>query len=141
MKKYSIIVLVVLFLGLIVFIYFRSQTPKQNIPLATQINSEGAVTIEVTPQLTTDASQFNIVMNTHSDDLVYDLTKLSDLKDDKGKEYKLTGWQGDPLRGHHRKGTLEFTPISSQTLLLELTIRDIGGIKERKFGWNLRNDK
>lgn len=105
--------------------------------LTSQTNSEGSVIIVVTPQLSSDAFDFEIVLDTHSIDLSYDLTKLSVLKDDKGIEYKAISWIGDPPQGHHRKGTLEFPAIAPQPPFIELTIQSIGEIKKRNFRWNL----
>lgn len=117
----------------------NQQLTEQTV-LSSQTNSEGSVTLEVTPQITSDSFGFDVTMDTHSGDLVYDLTKLAVLEDDNGNEYMPTGWQGDPPGGHHRTGTLEFLAISPRPSSIELVIRDIDGVRERKFIWNLKEE-
>jgi hypothetical protein len=84
-------------------------------------------------------------MNTHAVDLDgYDLRQLAVLRTDKGQEVQPTGWDA-PKGGHHRQGTLTFpvktadgSPlIGSSTRSLELVIRDVAGVPERTFLWNL----
>lgn len=116
------------------------QKQVQNI-LSPQVNSEGSVEVEVTPVEISDTSdlwQFKIVLNTHSVELDQDLMKITLLVDNKGNEYQPLSWDGAPAGGHHREGILTFRPISPKPSSIELVIKDIDGIKERKFTWDLK---
>ena len=102
-------------------------------------DSGGGVTVKITfldPKASSDL-RFQVVLNTHSVDLDgYDLKTLSILRDDMGKDYV-------PMRaenkgsGHHREITLIFSKIAPESKRIEIVIRDIAGIKERTFRWNL----
>ena len=119
----------------------ESEQQEVQTSLAPQINSEGSVEVEVTLVEISDASdswQFKIVLNTHSVELDQDLTKITLLVDDKGNEYQPLSWEGTPPGGHHREGILTFNSISPQPSSIELVVKDIDGIKERKFTWDLK---
>ena len=100
----------------------------------TQSNSEGGVTIKVTPQNINDGSFF-VVLDTHSVELSDDLTKIAILKDENGKEYRPMSWEGAPSGGHHREGILKFGSLLPTPKKIELVISGIGDITERKFLW------
>ena len=139
----KIIIIVGIILGAVLFgsLVFKQKKTTQNISLAPQINSEGSVEVEVTLVEISDASdswQFKIVLNTHSVELDQDLTKITLLVDDKGNEYQSLSWEGAPPGGHHREGILTFNSISPQPSSIELVVKDIDGIKERKFTWDLK---
>ena len=76
-------------------------------------------------------------MSTHSVELDQDLTQVTVLVDDQGKEYKPLSWEG-AIGGHHREGTLIFDSITPIPKLIEMKIRDIDGISERSFKWDLK---
>jgi len=118
----------------------ESEQQEVQTSLAPQTNSEGAVEVEVTPieiSDTSDSWQFKIVLNTHSVELDQDLTKSTLLFDNKRNQYEPLSWDGAPPGGHHREGVLTFRPVSPQPSSIELVIKDVDGIKERKFSWNL----
>ena len=108
----------------------------------------GNVTVEVTWDKTAASAggslQFKVVMDTHSVDLdSVDLAKLAVLRDDGGKEVSPERWDA-PAGGHHRSGTLVFPAvvgggslISPQTKFVELVLRDVAGVKERSFKWQV----
>ena len=76
-------------------------------------------------------------MNTHSVDLDgYDLGKLALLRDDAGKEYLPVFWDS-PTGGHHREGVLTFQITDSENQYFNLIIRDVAGVEERTFHWEL----
>ncbi|MBI2830393.1 MAG: hypothetical protein HYX81_04450 [Chloroflexi bacterium] len=109
-----------------------------------QSNEGGAVTIAVKWLGQRNGSLvFQVSMDTHSVDLdVYDLDNLALLRDDNGKEYRPVSWQA-AAGGHHRSGTLAF---SVPGLLEEnagksiyMVIRDVAGVAERDFRWELRS--
>lgn len=108
--------------------------------LGTKESSESPVTIAVTPRALEESStswDFEIALNTHSEELSADLVAVSELVDDSGKSYKPTSWEGSPPGGHHRQGILKFNSISPRPKSIELKIKNVGGIPERNFKWNL----
>ena len=118
----------------------ESEQQEVQTSLAPQTNSEGAVEVEVTPieiSDTSDSWQFKIVLNTHSVELDQDLTKSTLLFDNKRNQYEPLSWDGAPPGGHHREGVLTFRPVSPQLSSIELVIKNIDGIPERKFNWTL----
>jgi hypothetical protein len=110
----------------------------------TRTDEQGAVVFEVTP-LTLDSPgdtlDFEVVMNTHSVDLGWDLAAQSVLQTDTGLEVGGTAW---PVgNGHHYGGTLSFPSVTDdgENLLegvgmLTLVIRDTD-VPERLFVWEL----
>ena len=105
----------------------------------TQTVSGGGVTAKVTylnPR-GSDDPRFQVVLDTHSvalDD--YDLKTITVLRDDTGKTYLPSG-EENKGSGHHREVTLIFPKVAPEAKRLELVIRDVAGVKERIFGWNL----
>ena len=106
----------------------------------TRSNSGGGVTVNVTYPHSQNPEEtgFDVVLDTHSVNLdAYDLKALSLLRDDTGKTYQ-------PVRvenkgsGHHREITVVFPKVSSPAKRLELVVKDIAGIKERSFLWDLQ---
>jgi hypothetical protein len=110
----------------------------------TRTDEQGAVIFEVTP-LTLDSPgdtlDFEVVMNTHSIDLGWDLAAQSVLQTDTGLEVRGTSW---PVgNGHHYGGTLSFPAVTNdgENLLegvgmLTLVIRGTD-VPERLFVWEL----
>ena len=97
------------------------------------------VTVDVTP-ITFAVGQptkFEVSMNTHSVDLGVDMTAVSTLTDDQGKEYRPVSWDGDGPGGHHRSGVLEFPALEGTPKSVTLVIRDIAKVPERVFQWDL----
>lgn len=108
--------------------------------LATKESSEGPVSVSATPTNLGNGSSswdFAIALNTHSEDLTADLVAVSELIDDQGKSYKPVSWEGSPPGGHHRNGVLKFNPISPKPKAIELKIKNVGGVAERSFKWDL----
>ena len=106
-------------------------------------DSQGEVSIDATWDVADDGSiVFDIIMNTHSVPLDgYDLSEVSVLRDSTGTEYRPTSWDSAP-GGHHRRGMLTFPTPEAVTAgasggFIELVIRDIAGISERTFRWDL----
>ena len=120
-----------------------SPTPAPIVDL-TRTDAQGAVEFVVTP-LNLDANaatlEFDVVMDTHSVDVNWDLAAQSTLKTDTGLE--VTGSQWTAGSGHHYESTLVFpaqTP-DGQTLLsaaktLTLSIHNTD-VPERTFVWEL----
>lgn len=141
-------------------------TPKDgsgNIQYTKKDKGEGSVTTEVTllsPQYlqgqgkTEEVAQhdfdqyiiFHVSLDTHSIDLTaYDLRKAAILRDDTGNQLPAVEWKAESNDAHHRSGWLLFPKpdgqgivvLSPKTTYIELVLRDIGGIRERVFRWNL----
>lgn len=105
----------------------------------TKNNSGGSVDVAVTPQQL-DVGQpmaFEIVMNTHSVDLSDDMTQIIILRDDKGKEYNPTAWDGGEPGGHHRSGVIKFAALTSKSKSVDLVIKGLAKVSERTFHWDL----
>ena len=114
-------------------------------------NRAAAVTVEVVylnpiEKIEKGKLVFDVTMDTHSVDLdQYAMEKISQLRNDKGREMMATAWDGPAGGGHHRSGKLIFPDgdgsgkllISTETKFIELVIKGIGGEAERTFRWNL----
>ena len=112
----------------------------QTKPLPMRENSEGQVRASVTPQnlsKTADAWRFEVRFNTHATPITQDMVAVATLTDDKGASEQPTAWEGDPPGGHHRRGVLVFKPIDSMPVTITLHIREVGGVADRAFTWNL----
>ncbi len=100
--------------------------------------SGGGVTIEVTylnPQEGGNA-RFQIAMNTHSVNLdSFDSKTSSVLQDETGKEYRPAKVENKGS-GHHRNLVVIFPRPAGKKL--QLLVRDVAGVKERSFRWELQ---
>jgi hypothetical protein len=105
----------------------------------TQTVSGGGVTAKVTylnPK-TGDDLRFQVALDTHSVALDgYDLKSLSVLRDDTGKTYMPSAVENKGS-GHHREVILIFPKLSPAAKRLEVVIKDVAGMKERTFRWDL----
>lgn len=88
---------------------------------------------------TDNQQSFELTLDTHSDDLSrYKLTELSTLKVESGSEIKASGWKKPGGGGHHISGTLTFDlPDVSAAKYIELVLKNVGGVEERVFRWEL----
>lgn len=105
--------------------------------LKTQSKREGEVTVSVAPTKTDDGWDFDIMLDTHSVELDQDLVAHTVLRDASGREHRPETWAGDLPGGHHRKGTLKFSRESIESDPLILVMRNVGGVSERVFHWEL----
>ncbi|HEX9271951.1 MAG TPA: hypothetical protein VGA01_07035 [Candidatus Binatia bacterium] len=106
----------------------------------TRTDSGGGVTVKVTylDSKTSNEVLFQVVLDTHSVNLdSYDLKTLTVLRDDTGKTY-LPKEVENKGSGHHREATLIFPKLSSEAKRLEIAIKDVGGMKERTFNWDVQ---
>ena len=105
----------------------------------TQSVAGGGVTAKVTflnPQGAAEP-RFQIVLDTHSVNLdAYELKTIVILRDDIGKSYGQTAVENKG-GGHHRETFVYFPKPSPGAKRIELVIKDIAGVKERTFVWNL----
>jgi hypothetical protein len=104
----------------------------------TQTSSISGVTVKATPRaLTGGAWEFDVVFDTHTQDLKDDLMKSASLVAD-GKTIAPAVWRGDSPGGHHRKGVLRFNAVSPPPKAMELTLTRLGEPKPRSFRWQLK---
>ena len=101
----------------------------------TQENEGGNVKITVTPKTLAVGKKpsFDVVFETHSVDLTFDVAQISSLVDDKGNIYSNPNWNGSGPGGHHREGVLIFNTVLSETKFIELIIKNVASVAERKF--------
>lgn len=84
-----------------------------------------------------DDARFQVVLDTHSVNLdAYDLKTIAVLRDDTGKTYVPTAIENKG-GGHHREAVVTFAKLAPGVKWIELIIRDVAGVKERTFLWNL----
>lgn len=113
----------------------------------TQSAEAGAVTVQVTPlnlhELQAAALDFQIVMDTHSVDLDVDLAQTAVLRIG-DQEIAANDWQASAGGGHHVEGTLSFPAVDDSgrrwldgATAVTLTIRDLAGVGERAFPWDM----
>lgn len=105
----------------------------------TMVSNAGGVRVDVLPvQLAAgQTARFVVRLNTHSVNLDYDLTEVAVLRDNQGREYTPTQWDGDPPGGHHRRGVLVFPKLTAPLSSVTLTIRDVARVGARDFTWQL----
>jgi hypothetical protein len=102
-------------------------------------NRENRVRVDVKPvQLAPgQPARFEVRMNTHSEALGEDMVAVSSLKDNAGRVYPATVWQGSEPGGHHRKGVLEFPKLEDNPESITLIIRKVANVPERTFEWSV----
>lgn len=153
MKSRTIVIVIIIILTIEIVLSLMLRTPSSkfslqqtdsNIPppqisFETQTNEGGNVTVSVFPLSLKPGlpASFDVVFETHSVDLTFDVIKVATLTDDRGTRYTPL-WDGSPPGGHHRKGTLRFTPDLSNATTYTLTFRDIAGIPTRIFRWEVK---
>lgn len=107
--------------------------------LPPQSATASGVTVKVTPQsLSGKFWEFEIVFDTHSQELKDDLMKTAVLLAEEGAAAAPVEWKGDPAGGHHRKGLLRFNAVTPAPAVLELRILRPGEPSPRVFRWKLR---
>ena len=107
--------------------------------LSTQTSSQSGVTVKVTPRdLAAGTWEFDVVFDTHSQELTDDLEKTAVLVSDARASHSPLKWQGDPPGGHHRKGVVQFKPVSPMPAAIELQIKRNGETAPRLFRWKLK---
>jgi hypothetical protein len=116
-----------------------SSSKSSDSTLETKSNAGGSVTVDVKPValVVGEPIEFDVAMNTHSVDLSDDMTKISLLRDDSGKEYAPTAWDGPGGGGHHREGSLKFAALIGKPKYVELVIKGLAKVPERVFKWDL----
>lgn len=109
--------------------------------LAAQKSSAAGVTVRVTPQEITAGAKtwdFNIALDTHSQELSDDFAKTTVLIDERGTEYRPAAVEGDKPGGHHRSVVVKFDAGSQVPKALEMRMQRPGEAKPRSFRWQLK---
>ncbi len=127
------------FLIALATILFAPTAEAASPALATQSSSAAGVTVKITPRTLAGAIwDFEVVFDTHSQDLMDDPEKSAVLVADGGAPQAPAKWQGPPPGGHHRSGTLQFKAVSPVPAAIELRITRPGESKPRSFKWRLK---
>ena len=102
-------------------------------------NRGNSVRVDVKPvQLVPgQPARFEVRMNSHSETLGEDMIAISSIKDNAGRVFQATAWQGSEPGGHHRKGVLEFPALADNTESITLIIRKVAKVPERTFEWSV----
>lgn len=106
-------------------------------------NSENRVRVDVKPvQLAPGQPvRFEVRMNTHSESLEEDMVAVSTLKDNNGRVFQATTWEGSGPGGHHRKGVLAFPKLEDNSESITLIIRRVAKVPERTFEWTVKRQQ
>ena len=109
------------------------------VTLKPQTAEGGGVTVVVTPLALKKGEPlvFDIAMDTHSVDLAGDMRKMVVLLTDAGTEYAPSAWDGAGPGGHHREGKIKFATLTGNPKSVTLVVRDLAGVPERKFKWDV----
>lgn len=105
--------------------------------LAPVTSSAAAVTVKVTPRALGATWDFEVVFDTHSQDLTDDLLKTAVLVGPDGSEVRPIEWKGAAPGGHHRTGVLRFAAPNPAPAAVVLRIARPGEPKPRVFQWKL----
>lgn len=108
--------------------------------LETRSGSAAGVIVRVTPTQVAPGGatwEFEVVLDTHSQDLSDDLVKSSVLIDARGSRHAPLAWDGTGPGGHHRKGVLRFKAPQPAPETIELQIQRPGESAPRSFRWTL----
>lgn len=109
--------------------------------LEEQASVEGRVKVSVRPKGIAPSIlpwEFQVILDTHSYELSEDIAQVAGLLTDRGDRYTPRAWKGDLPGGHHREGVLQFDPIAPYPKSITLIVREVGGIPERAFTWDLK---
>lgn len=147
--RFILIAMVVIFLVYFLFAVNKDEVENTQSPtqeektaqssLEAKTDEQGQVTVKITPHTLRGGQwKFDVVLDTHSVDLDQDMMQVAELTDDKGNTYKPIAWEGATPGGHHREGILVFQSTNLVPFSVELKIKNIGGVPERSFKWNIQ---
>lgn len=106
----------------------------------TKQDRQGPVTVAVTPTEAPTAGvpiKVKVVLDTHSvglDGIAFD--KAVTLRSPDGADVAPTAVEQAQGGGHHRSAVLVFPPLA-QAGPLKIVVRNVGGVAERSFVWEL----
>lgn len=100
------------------------------------VTTQAAVTVKVTPRSIDSAAwEFDVVMDTHVQELGDDLLKSAKLVAADGSELAPFEWKGSAPGGHHRTGVLRFRAPTPAPATIVLRITRPGETQPRVFQW------
>ncbi len=110
-----------------------------SLALDSQMVEGGNVAVKVTPLKWQPNAplEFDIAMDTHSVELDDDMLKAVVLRDNSGMEFTPSAWEGPGAGGHHREGKIIFAPLTTNTKALTLVVKNVAGVPERLYKWEL----
>lgn len=127
------------FIALLIVTAFGASSAAAASDLPTRTSTEAAITVKATPRALSGVTwEFELAFDTHLRTLNDDLEKTAALVTDGGNTFSPLKWLGDPPDGHHRKGVLQFRPISPLPGSIELRITREGEPQPRLFKWSLK---
>jgi len=143
MKKSSMLSLGFIAISILAVLVFYWLTIKNEAPQDTNTltSDEGGVTVTVTPisPLKPDELKFEVELNTHSGELPEDLKEHAELLTDDVQTLSAFSWEMSSEQSHHQEGILSFEKTGNKPGAIELILKDIGGVEERNFKWDLNN--
>lgn len=109
--------------------------------LPSQSTESGGVSITVKPINVSDKAvswSFQVSLSTQRQDIGDDLLRTAYIVDRAAKKKLLpTAWDGDAPGGQHRKGVLNFKPLTPLPKAIELRFQRPGENAPRMFRWDL----
>jgi hypothetical protein len=128
-------------IGLVVLVYWITIKNKELQDTNPLTSDEGGVTVTVTPitPLESDNWKFEIELNTHAGELPEDLKSHAELLTDEGQTLSAFSWEMSSEQSHHQEGILSFKKTENKPGAIDLILKDIGGVEERSFKWDLNN--
>jgi hypothetical protein len=151
--KYAAYLIIGIIIALLVYFGIFSRRPsstrtnqtepflQQTTGWESQTSSQPPITVRVTPLelgKMVSAWKFQVVLDTHTENLNDSLLQAAVLETGDGAIYRPAAWEGSGPGGHHREGVLIFQPIKPSPSYAELKLKNIGGVPERSFRWNLQ---
>ncbi|MEK9159300.1 MAG: hypothetical protein AAB383_01070 [Patescibacteria group bacterium] len=133
--------LIAISIGVVLLVYWITIKNKELQDTNTLTSDEGGVTVTVNPitSLESDNWSFEIELNTHSGELPEDLKGDAELLLDNRQTLSAFSWEMSSEQSHHQEGILSFEKTGNKPGAIELILKDIGGVKERNFKWDLNN--
>ncbi len=106
---------------------------------AAQQVTGGGVTVTATlVKGQADATTIQLAFNTHSVNLdAYNIADLTTLRDDNGNLYPVQAVEKASGGGHHRQAVLQFAKLNAEVKTIELDVKDLAGVKDRIFRWDI----
>jgi len=89
---------------------------------------------------------FKVTLDTHSGDVTaYNMAKIIHLRDGGGLEHPALSWEDVEKSSHHRSGIVLFSNLDGDgkpvigdgVKSIEVVVKEIAGVKERVFRWEL----
>ena len=133
--------LIAISIGVVLLVYWITIKNKELQDTNTLTSDEGGVTVTVNPitSLESDNWSFEIELNTHSGELPEDLKGDAELLLDNRQTLSAFSWEMSSEQSHHQEGILSFEKTGNKPGAIELILKDIGGVEERNFKWDLNN--